>query len=284
MIKYWLLAWWLAAFPGTPPPAVLAPPTAMASRVQPDRNNGPVVSGPGGMERLSYRLAETTTNYYHASPSQAENIALAARRLNGTVVWPGRVFSYYATVGPYTAANGFGWGRAFVGDRIVPSVGGGVCQGSSTLYATILRTGLPVIERHAHGLTVPYLPPGEDATVAADYLNFRFRNNRPTPIVITAAAGNRHLTVSVWGATPGPVITVRHKILATYPFKTLVRIDHSLAPGVSKVLAPGQNGVKVESWLEIQSPSGIRIQPLGIDRYRASPRIVESGGPAAPTP
>jgi vancomycin resistance protein YoaR len=226
--------------------------------------------------KLPYVLGSRTTNYFHATPSQAKNIELVAQRLNGVVVEPHQVFSYYKVVGPYTAENGYGWGRAFVGDRIVPSVGGGVCQGSSTLYSTLLHTGLPIIERHQHGLTVPYLPPGEDATVSSDYLNFRFLNNRDTPILITAQGGNRHLTVTVWGATPGPEISVQHKILAKYPFHTITRINRGLKPGTTKILAPGQDGVRVESWLEIHSPSGVQRRDLGIDQYRASPRIVET--------
>ncbi|WP_156023647.1 VanW family protein [Sulfobacillus thermosulfidooxidans] len=227
--------------------------------------------------KLPYVLGQQTTNYFHASPSQAKNIELAARRLDGTVVKPGHIFSYYAVVGPYTEENGYGWGRAFVGDRIVPSVGGGVCQGSSTLYSALLRTGLPIVERHNHGLTVPYLPPGEDATVASDYLNFQFRNNRSTPILITAQAKDRHMTVKIWGASPGPDIVVRHKILQTYPFKTIVRYSASLKPGEQKVLAPGQPGVRVQNWLEIKGKNGTEIKQLGIDRYRPSPRIIEKG-------
>ncbi|HBQ96281.1 MAG TPA: vanomycin resistance protein VanB, partial [Sulfobacillus sp.] len=160
-------------------------------------------------------------------------------------------------------------------DRIVPSVGGGVCQGSSTLYSAILRTGLTVVERHQHGLTVPYLPPGEDATVAGDYLDFRFRNNRKTPVLIVADAQKRHMVVKIMGTSAGPDISVHHKILAIYPFKTIVRYRSDLKPGEEKILAPGQDGVRVQNWLEIKENKGGVIKQLGIDRYRPSPRIME---------
>ncbi len=239
---------------------------------------GPIVINVKGQElKMPYVLASRTTDYYHATASQGQNIELAASRLNGVVVSPGQVFSYYNVVGPYTAANGFGWGRMFVGDRIVPSVGGGVCQGSSTLYSALLRTGLPIVERHRHGLTVPYLPPGEDATVASTYLNFRFRNNRTTPVLISAHARDRHITVALWGMAPGPEIVVKHKILARYPFPVINQTNRRLNPGETKVVAPGQDGVKAESWLEIKTQKGIAIKNLGVDTYRPSPRIVERG-------
>lgn len=236
--------------------------------------------------KLPYRWAYVTTHYNHATPSQAQNIELTAQRINGTVLEPGQVFSYYARVGPYSAENGYGWGRAFVGDRIVPSVGGGVCQGASTLYAAVLRTGLKVIERHQHGLTVPYLPPGEDATVAGDYLNFRFQNSTHHPVMITAAARDKLYRLAIWGRVPGPDIVVRHKILDVYPFRTIVRTDAALRPGARKVLAPGQQGVKAETWLEMKEADGSVItKNLGIDYYRPSPRIIlvgpGTGAPAA---
>ncbi len=281
-MRLWFLTLWLALWPNAPVPTIMSPHGgALWARLE-YRVPSPIVAErlPGESQaknlKLPYVLGSRTTNYFHATPSQAKNIELVAQRLNGVVVEPHQVFSYYKVVGPYTAENGYGWGRAFVGDRIVPSVGGGVCQGSSTLYSTLLHTGLPIIERHQHGLTVPYLPPGEDATVSSDYLNFRFLNNRDTPILITAQGGNRHLTVTVWGATPGPEISVQHKILAKYPFHTITRINRGLKPGTTKILAPGQDGVRVESWLEIHSPSGVQRRDLGIDQYRASPRIVET--------
>ncbi len=259
----------------------IAPPASLSRAAPPPPTQAPWLSAgtgePKSPHQLPFELGTKTTNYRHASESQALNIELVARRLNGVEVQAGGVFNYYRVIGPYTQANGYGWGRAFVGDRIVPSVGGGVCQGASTLYAAILRTGLRVIERHQHGLTVPYLPPGEDATVAGDYLNFRFQNTRSTPIMIRAQAGHRLFTVSIWGATPGPRITVHHQILERYPFRTLVQVNPTLKPGEERVAAPGQDGVLARTWLDVTTPHGVERRDLGIDGYRPSPRIVERG-------
>ncbi len=231
--------------------------------------------------RLPHLLAERTTNYRHASVSQAKNIELVARRLNGVIVRPGETFSYFAHVGPYTAANGYGWGRAFVGDRIVPSMGGGVCQGASTLYSALLRTGLPIVERHNHGLTVPYLPAGEDATVSSSAnLDFRFRNDQSTPILITASTipDRRYLTVSIWGAKPRPNIEVKHQVINTYPFHVIHRSHKSYESKASTsehVLFPGQEGAKVSTWLCIRNGKKTVMKEVSVDVYRSSPRIVD---------
>ena len=280
---WWIFTLWLALWPGSHVPSWIGS-SRPATPVPVPLVLGAVGKNGAGVTRLPYRWSAVTTTYYHASATQAVNIEITASRMNGTVLQPGQVFSYYEKVGPYTAANGYGWGRAFVGDRIVPSVGGGVCQGASTLYAAVLRTGLKVLERHQHGLLVPYLPPGEDATVSADYLNFRFQNSSDHPVLIAASAGDRHYRIAIWGAVPGPHITVRHEILARYPFRTLYRTDLDLKPGQQEVMAPGQEGVKARTWLEVQTASGTRNEDLGVDIYRPSPRIVLVGpGTTAPT-
>ncbi|EPZ52708.1 MULTISPECIES: VanW family protein [Alicyclobacillus] len=228
---------------------------------------------------LPYVLSERTTNYFHASPTQAKNIELVARRLNGTVVAPGETFSYNKHLGPYTAANGYGWGRAFLEDRIVPSMGGGVCQGASTLYSALLRTDLPIVERHQHGLTVPYLPPGEDATVSEPTLDFQFRNDTARPIVIGAATDQeeRFFTVALWGAAPGKPRMVHHKVLRTTNFPTIHKPSDKLPVGQQRIVFPGQPGVEVETWVDNPNEGGHVERRCGVDHYSASPRVIEDG-------
>ncbi|GMA64429.1 hypothetical protein GCM10025859_48690 [Alicyclobacillus fastidiosus] len=227
---------------------------------------------------LKYVLAERTTNYFHASPTQSKNIELVAKRLNGLILEPGQTFSYNHELGPYTAANGYGWGRAFLGDRIVPSMGGGVCQGASTLYSALLRTGLPIVERHQHGLTVPYLPAGEDATVSVPTLDFRFKNNFATPLMIGASADSdrRFFTVVLWGAAPLHPWAVHHRVLYTSKYPTLHKRTNQLPKGQRRVIFPGQNGVRVETWVD--NPDEVHSKKrLGVDTYLASPRVIEVG-------
>ncbi len=259
--------------------SVAGQPGTQVPRMQPPNPVMPTLPPIGedlaAKHRLTALLSQRTTNFNHASSTQGKNMAVLAKRLNGVIVAPGATFSYYRTVGPYTAENGFYWGRAFSGDRIVPSMGGGVCQGASTLYSTLMRTDLKVVERHQHSLTVPYLPPGEDATVAGTYLDFKFKNDRATPVMIAASAdlGRRYLTVALWGKEPSPPIRVKHEVLATYPYKT---ISHCVSNGTeSEVKSPGQPGVKVKTWVYTKTEQGEIERYLGVDTYKPSPRIVE---------
>ncbi len=267
--------------------------TAVLSSMQAD-SPGPAPTAPGGSETwrpnptafaavldrtgATIEMARFTTNFRHASPSQAANIALTARKLTGKVVAPGAVFSYIQATGPYTEAGGYGWGRQFVGDRIVPTIGGGVCQGASTLYNVVLLADLPVVERHQHGLVVPYLPPGRDATVTeSGGLDFRFRNNTGGPLVLWGQAVDRELTLAIFGTKVPPRVTIHTEILSRSHYRTEYIDAPNLPAGTSEVVAPGQDGAVSDTWLEIQTPSGTVRRNLGRDTYRSSPRIVRRG-------
>jgi vancomycin resistance protein VanW len=274
---------------GTPPGAA----TAALTTTEAD-SPAPMTPGSGGhanwrpnpatfaaiLDRTgaTVEMARFTTNFNHASASQAANIALTARKLTGKVVAPGAVFSYIQATGPYTEAGGYGWGRMFVGDRIVPTIGGGVCQGASTLYNVVLLADLPVVERHQHGLLVPYLPPGRDATVTeSGGLDFRFRNNTGGRLVLWGQAVDRELTLAIFGTKAPPRVTIHTEVLSRTPYRTQYLDAPNLPAGTSEVVAPGQDGAVSDTWLEIQTPSGTVRRNLGRDTYRSSPRIVRRG-------
>ena len=230
-------------------------------------------------EGATVQMSRFSTNFYHATPSQAANIALTAKRLTGDIVAPGAIFSYNQAVGPYTQAGGYGWGRQFVGNRIVPSVGGGVCQGASTLYNAVLLANLSVVERHQHGLTVPYLPPGRDATVTdSGGLDFRFRNSTNAPIVLWAQTQDRILTIAIYGRHEPPKVTIETRVLERYPYATEYVYDPKLAPGEEQVAAPGQEGASSVTTEVITLPDGkTERRTLSRDHYRASPRVILRG-------
>lgn len=115
------------------------------------------------------------------------NIILATATMNNYVMLPGEIFSFNRVNGPRTAERGYQPAPVIVGNTVVPGLGGGVCQVSSTLYNAVLEAGLEVVERYPHSRPVGYVPPGRDATVS-DYLDFKFRNSTDRMIMIKAAA------------------------------------------------------------------------------------------------
>lgn len=145
-------------------------------------------------EESSNEIGSYTT-LYDTSEQRAVNVELAASKINGTVLQPGQRFSFAAAVSPISLSGGYVMGPAFSGGRVVEGVGGGICQVSSTLYAALVMSGIPVTERYPHSLPVDYVPYGMDATIAWNSKDLKFTNTFSYPIVIEATVEEGELTV-----------------------------------------------------------------------------------------
>lgn len=108
-----------------------------------------------------------------------QNVRAAAARLDGTRVPAGAVFSFWRQLGRCTRRRGFVVGRQIQEGCLIPSVGGGLCLLSNALFAAARGAGLEVVERHPHTRAVPgsFTERGEDATVAWNHIDLRFRHS-----------------------------------------------------------------------------------------------------------
>ncbi len=271
-----LLSLWpprLAAAPGAG--AVAAPRAPQASS---EPHTGCRPTPPADPDAAWGLIGHATTDFPTSAPGRNYNMALASRHLCGALIPAGGTFSFNESLGESGRSQGYRLGRVFIGDRIVPGYGGGICQVASTIYNAAVRAGLPIAERHQHGLTVPYLLPGEDSTISYGYLDLRIRNDTGGPVrLLTTARGGR-VTAEFFGPRQPPETRWRHKELRRFPFYTVRRADPTLPQGSEAVDAPGQEGVIVRTWLERDWPDGRKeTLDMGVDSYRPSPRIVRFG-------
>ena len=142
-------------------------------------------------------LGSYTTYYRHGA--RGDNIAIATQQLNGVLIRSGASFSFNNIVGTRTANAGYKNAAVLINGKSVPGIGGGVCQVSSTLYNAILLAGLSPTERFSHFIPSSYCPPGLDATVADDLIDFQFMNPLPHNVYILASADGKKITVQVLG-------------------------------------------------------------------------------------
>lgn len=82
------------------------------------------------------------------------NLKLAAKKLDGLVVHPGQIFSFWKLIGKPSARKGYIKGMVLTDGIVSPGIGGGLCQMSNLIYWMTLHTPLTVIERHHHGYDV----------------------------------------------------------------------------------------------------------------------------------
>ncbi len=143
-------------------------------------------------------LGEVSTN--HTSDSNRNtNLKQACKALNGYLIRPGETFSYNAALGQRTTAKGYKPAGAYSGGKNVETVGGGICQVSSTLYYACLKADLEIVERTNHGFMVSYMPYGMDATVSWGSLDYKFRNNTYYPIRIKAWVSGGQVHIQLLG-------------------------------------------------------------------------------------
>ena len=153
----------------------------------------------------SNQLSTYSTNFGGSSAARANNVRLAASRINGVELMPGEEFSYDKTILPRNSKNGYMAAPVYVGNKVESGMGGGICQPSSTLYVAALYANLEILERHNHSLKVSYMPPGLDATIAEGVLDLRFKNSSAYPVKINASTDGGILTFTILGYNPDNV-------------------------------------------------------------------------------
>lgn len=144
-------------------------------------------------------MANYSTVLHENDKNRVNNIKLALKRVNGIIVYPEEEFSFNKVVGKRTTERGYKKASAFFKGQKVPSIGGGICQVSSTLYAATRQLeGIEIIERYPHSLPVSYIPKGMDATVSWGTKDFRFVNHYPFPLHIVAGLDGNYVYVKIF--------------------------------------------------------------------------------------
>ncbi len=159
-------------------------------------------------------LLSSFSTKYAEGGNRSRNVALAASRINGTVLEAGETFSFNAVVGKRTAENGFLSAPVILEGAFVQGVGGGVCQVSTTLYNAAILAGMKACEVHAHSLAVGYVEPSFDAMVS-DSCDLRLRNDTGGRVYLLASATGGTLTVRVYGRYGGYTYERRSVVLET---------------------------------------------------------------------
>ncbi len=133
---------------------------------------------------------------------KVQNLRRAAAALDGLVLAPGQVFSFWRHVGRATRARGYVPGRMLREGCLTPALGGGLCQLSNALHDVAVQSGCRIVERHAHSRPTPgsAAAPGRDATVAWNYVDLRFAAPRALRLGVRLGAGE--LTVRLQAAAP----------------------------------------------------------------------------------
>jgi vancomycin resistance protein YoaR len=191
---------------------------------------------------------------------------------------PGETFDYSKIIEQTEAQFGYKEAPVILNGKLVPGIGGGICQVSTTLYNAVLRSGLEIVERRNHSLPVSYVTLGQDATFASGYINFKFRNNTDSYLLIRTITTDQDVTVKLFGhMSPSITYDIDSNIVETLqpPIKYLH--NPSLKPGATRPISTGKVGYKVETY-RIKRENGIIVKKelISKDKYSPVPTLIAS--------
>lgn len=113
--------------------------------------------------------------------NKAINIRLACQKLNGMIIKPGEVFSFWKAVGKTSRRKGYKDGRVIVGNKVLPGIGGGLCNLGHTVHILALHSPLKVTEFHSHSDALApdgkvRIPFATGTSISYNNLDLRFKN------------------------------------------------------------------------------------------------------------
>lgn len=238
------------------------------------------------LSTIQDELGTFSTDFSSSGNSRATNLRVGAGKLNGHVLMPGETLSGYECMHPFTTANGYATAAAYENGQVVDSVGGGVCQISTTLYNAALRAELEIAQRQNHSMIVTYVKPSEDAAIAGTYKDLKITNNYSTPIYVEGYTSGRTLTFTIYGKETRPenrTFKFVSETLGTVdPGPPKEEVDPTMAPGARKQVQSAHRGYKSRLWKYVYVDGVEQSREiLHTDTYNASKAIVKVG-PAAP--
>jgi vancomycin resistance protein YoaR len=203
------------------------------------------------------RRIGTYTTSVAGTTNRLNNVGLGSSLLNNTLIAPGKTFSVNATTGERTAAKGFKMAPTIIAGKLEDTVGGGMCQVSTTVFNAAFEAGLQIVERHNHELYISHYPLARDATVSYGSYDLKFRNDTPHWILLKTAFTGWSLTVSLYSSP------LHRKVVAStsnwygfVPFAVHKQDDHTLAKGQTKVDTPGVGGMSIDCFRKVYEPDG----------------------------
>lgn len=184
----------------------------------------------------------TEANY----ADRAYNLKIGAAPLDGYVLLPGATMSFNQVVGDRTGEAGFRYAPGIADGETIDTVGGGICQISSTLYGAAFFAGLDLVHSRPHSRPSAYVDMGLDSTVVYGHVDMKLRNPFDFPVVFHTRVAAGKVRVEVLGARKVyDEVAFERQVQEVLPFNTIVRSDSSLASGAETVSQRGMRGFKV---------------------------------------
>lgn len=227
-------------------------------------------------------LGSFTTSYSSSGTARSANVANGCKLINGVTLYPGEEFSTLELITPFTTENGYYPAASYANGKVVDSLGGGICQVSTTLYNAVLLSELEVTERFNHSMIVAYVDPSADAAIAesADK-DFCFVNNTDYPIYVEGITKNKKITINIYGketrSSDREVKYVSEVLEVIHPGADVIYADEGHNIGYI-VTESAHVGYKAKLW-KVVMENGVEVERTLVNSssYKMTPRYATVG-------
>lgn len=228
-------------------------------------------------------LGTFSTSFKTSGSSRSANVRNGCALINGITLYPGDEFSTYETVSPFSTENGYHMAGSYLNGQVVDSLGGGICQVSTTLYNAVLLAELEVTERHNHSMIVSYVDPSADAAIAESAgKDFKFVNNTEAPIYIEGyTTDDKQICFTIYGMETRDAsrqVSYESEIISkTYPDTEVIYTDAAAPIGTISVQS-AHIGYKANLW-KIVKENGAEVsrEMVNSSTYKMVPRYATVG-------
>ncbi|MEV1113383.1 VanW family protein [Micromonospora sp. NPDC049751] len=220
---------------------------------------------------IKERVSTFTTRFTGgmASP-RSQNIATIAKKVDGTVVLPGKMFSLNGHTGERGYAQGYQDAPVILDGKLVPGVGGGTSQFTTTLFNATYYAGLQDVEHKPHSYWFDRYPAVIESTIFWPNLDFKFRNNTEYGLLIDTSYTSSSVTVSIWSTKIYDSVKTEYGPRRNTTTPKLIHLE----PGPKCIPSNGINGFTQDAFRVIKKDGVVVKREKFTWRYDAEPRYV----------
>ncbi|MFF0367924.1 VanW family protein [Micromonospora sp. NPDC005087] len=220
---------------------------------------------------IKERVSTFTTRFTGGmASSRSQNIATIAREVDGTVVLPGKTFSLNGHTGERGYAQGYRDAPVILDGKLVPGVGGGTSQFTTTLFNATYYAGLEDVEHKPHSYWFDRYPAVIESTIFWPNLDFKFRNNTQYGLLIDTSYTSSTITVSIWSTKIYDSVKTEYGPRRNTTTPKLIHLE----PGPTCIPSNGINGFTQDAFRVIKKGGAVVKREKFTWRYNAEPRYV----------
>lgn len=220
---------------------------------------------------IKEKVSSFTTNFTGGlSSPRSQNIVTIANDVKGTVVLPGETFSLNGHTGERGYSQGYRDAPVILNGKLVPGVGGGTSQFTTTLFNATYYAGLEDVEHKPHSYYFSRYPAVIESTIFWPDLDFKFRNNTEYGLLIDTSYTGNSVTVSIWSTKIWDSVKTEYGPRRNITSPKTVYLE----PGPSCIPANGSQGFTQDAFRVIKKDGKVVKREKFTWTYSAEPRFI----------